>query len=238
MIHSTLVVTQTVFIMLVNDHSSTYTHDLVILALFGTILIVLPWSVINIFYSFWVLFVITYNYHDIWRQTKLIHHSQNEICSISKSECLLAEAKYTFSIINLLAMFYYIVPIVLSIVTYSAKLNITSASTKKLGKKVHFIMETGKSYSFDDVVNTLYDERDFEREGNILKILTSKSFQNIIIGQHKPNAKDPVSILSYENTRGVQIYYINNYSIDNNSSKTKQTFVYTSSGIRWIPGAI
>lgn len=223
MIHSTLVVTQTVFIMLVNDHSSTYTHDLVILALFGTILIVLPWSVINIFYSFWVLFVITYNYHDIWRQTKLIHHSQNEICSISKSECLLAEAKYTFSIINLLAMFYYIVPIVLSIVTYSAKLNITSASTKK---------------SFDDVVNTLYDERDFEREGNILKILTSKSFQNIIIGQHKPNAKDPVSILSYENTRGVQIYYINNYSIDNNSSKTKQTFVYTSSGIRWIPGAI
>lgn len=236
MIHSTLVIMQTLLLLLVDDELSNYIVNLVVLSLLGTFLLILTHPVVNIFYSFGVLVFIIHEYQDIWGQWKSFSHKHNLNCNAYTTECGLIVAKYTFSFINVLVMFYYIVPVFLAIIIYSATFNKISTLKTKMEKRINFLRGTEESYLFSDMLNILYNETNIERERNIFKMITSKRFQNIMVGQHKSVEKDPLSILNYENAKGRQIYYVNNYSTNSNIDEKKQIFLYTSSGIRWIPG--
>uniref|UniRef100_A0A0K0F754 Transmembrane protein n=1 Tax=Strongyloides venezuelensis TaxID=75913 RepID=A0A0K0F754_STRVS len=235
MIHSVLVILKTIFLACVDNSFLTYNINLIIISLLSGVILVLNYPVVNVLYSYGVVFFIMYDYKDIWRKWKVISLNQDEHCSTDLSKCAKDLIEYTFSVANVLTMFYYVIPIFLSIITYSNTLSKISLPKSQTKKKVHFIRQIGKSYPVDEMLNIIFDESNFEREKNAFNIITSKNFQNIIVGQHLPNAKESMSILNYENTKGTQICYINNYTVGGNSDKAKQIFLYTSSGIRWVP---
>uniref|UniRef100_A0A0N5A5A7 Transmembrane protein n=1 Tax=Parastrongyloides trichosuri TaxID=131310 RepID=A0A0N5A5A7_PARTI len=239
MIHSVVVIIHTIAISFVEDKISKFHTNLVFLSMSATLYLVIDFQIANIFYSYIVLFLAALNYQDVFRQSITLYFIQNEKCDEEfNMACIIAVMKYTFSVINIFATFYYVVPIILSIVIYSSTFN-KYTNTKSVTTRFYnfFKQKNNESFGAEEITKFMYNEKNTNREKKALYLLGSKIHQCVLITQFTPITKEPMCIQDFVNSRGKQIFYINNYTdfVDSNN-EGKQTFLHSISGYQWIPG--